>query len=231
MTIRDFKKTQAKGLGFFDNLCPSRGIARNLVQQARNILEQKAEYERKYEELKKGDDAREWADVKANIKKYEDNIERETILLNKEKGIADAIGIGLGAWCNEAVSLRQRAERLLAMSNEALGKIRGSYETLEKQQTEGIKIGHEKIIKLKKDLESVRQQIALYKKKIADYKAKRDNKAKSQSQSDKAAATNGKLKENTPMIIGAVAVGALLLYMIKNKPKKTKVTTPQKVVV
>ncbi len=213
--------------GWFDGFCPSNGIANSLEGKAKNARAEKAQWDKKYNALKTGSQAKEWAELKKDIAELEDKIEKLTLELQKEEGIIDALGIGLGAWCNGAVSRRKRAETALRDAERALGIIKGSYTTLQRQQNDGIRLGNQNLAKLKNTIKEKEQQIAAAKQKIAAYKAKRDNEAASQNQEDKNKALKGKFMENAPVIAGVLGLGALAIYMAKNKKKKS---APRKVV-
>lgn len=207
--------------GWFDGLCPSNGIADDLERKARDINAQKAELDKKYKALEIGDRAAEWAELKKDIIELEDKVEKLTLELKKEQGIIDALGIGLGAWCNGAVSRRRNAENALRQAEQALGQIKGAYLTLEKQQNDGIAIAGQNIVKLKETIKELEGKIVAAQQKIAVYKAERDNKAASEAQADKNHATKGKLTENAPLIIGGVALLGLVVYSMNNKKKTT----------
>ncbi|MGG8495953.1 LPXTG cell wall anchor domain-containing protein [Tenacibaculum sp. TC6] len=207
--------------GWFDGFCPSNGIADDLERKARDINAQKAEWDKKYKALETGARAAEWAELKKDIIELEDKVEKLTLELQKEQGIIDALGIGLGAWCNGAVTRRRNAENALRQAEQALGQIKGAYLTLEKQQNEGIKIGGENIVKLKETIKELENKILAAQQKIAAYKANRDNKTVSEDQADKNSAIKGQLKENAPLIIGGIALLGLAFYVVKNKKKTT----------
>ncbi|WP_299134581.1 hypothetical protein [uncultured Tenacibaculum sp.] len=206
--------------GWFDGWCPSKGIAERLEGQGRTVAAQKAEWDKKYANLQKGKEALEWSDLKKEVQRLEGIIEKETLNLQKEQGIAEALG--LGAWCNGAVARRKRAETFLRNIENGLGQVKGAYQTLENQQTQGIRLAGETIEKHKQAIAELKRKVGVLQQKIIVYKAKRDNEAISNKQSDKNASILGKVTENAPLILGVLAVGGAVYYYT-NKKKKTAV--------
>lgn len=215
--------------GWFSGFCPSNGIANAKNKQANSTIAEKKEWQNKYNSLRNGQQASEWGDLKNEVTRLEKLIQEEKITLQQEKDVADALG--LGAWCNGAVSKRKRAEAALSAAQRALGIVKGSYQTLERQQKEGIKRASEVIVVNKKTLESIKQQVQVVKQKVADYKVKRDEEklakeaqAAADLNSEKKINTASFLsKENTPLIIGGIAiVGAVVYFTNKNKKQKRK---------
>lgn len=208
--------------GWFSGFCPSNGIADRLNNQARSVWAQKSEWDRKYNALKNGKQAAEWESLKKEVRRLEQEIKIEQQKLTQENGIADALG--LGAWCNGAVSRRRKAQESLNNAQKSLGHIKGAFQTLERQQAQGIKEANKVIAENQKKIAVIKKQIVTVKKKIADYKAERDNKAKKVVNPTPVAVHNaktksvvGKLKENAPLIIGGLAVLSAVVYMNKNK--------------
>lgn len=202
--------------GWFDGFCPSNGIADRLNRQAKGVWGQKSEWDKKYKALKNGKQAAEWESLKQEVRRLEDEIKTEQQQLAQETGIADALG--LGAWCNGAVSKRKKAEESLRSAEKSLGHIKGAFQTLEKQQTEGIKEANEVIAENQQKIAVIKKEIAVVKQKIANYKAERDNKAKMVANATPVAVQNAKtksivgtLKENAPLIIGGLAVATVFL--------------------
>ena len=214
--------------GWFDSFCPSNGIADSLNKKTKSVLAEKAEWDKKYNALKNGQQASEWASLKKEIARLEQLIQKEKLALQQEQGIADALG--LGAWCNGAVSRRKKAEAALRDAEKALGTIKGAYQTLEKQQTEGIARASEVIEENQKTLESLKKQIAAVKQKVADYKAKRDAEKIAKEAQAKADLANAKkvntagflTKENTPWIVGGVLLTGTAIYLATKKKGKRK---------
>ncbi|SED21808.1 hypothetical protein SAMN04489761_4660 [Tenacibaculum sp. MAR_2009_124] len=217
----DIPTSQNQLSGWFDSWCPSNGVADGLENQARNARAEKGQWDKKIEALKKGNRAREWADAKKKIQELETQIEKLILELQKDEGIIDALGIGLGAWCNGAVARRKRAETALRDAERALGQAKGAYNTLTRQQNEGIRMAGQNIVTLKQTIKDLQGKIAAAQQKITVYKTKRDNKAVTESQEDKNVATKGKLMENMPLILGGLAVAGLAIYMVNNKKSKT----------
>lgn len=210
--------------GWFDGFCPSNGIADRLNNQAKGVWAQKAEWDTKMENLKNGQQAAEWESLKKEVRRLETVLKEEQIQLNQEQGIADALG--LGAWCNGAVSKRKKAEESLRNAEKALGEIKGAFETLERQQTEGIKQASEVIAVNKTKVEAIKRKIVVLREKIARYKAERDHTIQTDQNASavdkhnaKTKSLVGKLKENALPIAGGIALISAVLYSRKNKPK------------
>ncbi|CAA0177273.1 conserved hypothetical protein [Tenacibaculum maritimum] len=211
--------------GWFDGFCPSNGIADRLNNQAKGVWAQKAEWDKKYEVLKNGKQAAEWESLKKEVRRLEEEIKAEQQKLAQEEGIADALG--LGAWCNGAVSRRKKAEESLRNAEKSLGHIKGAFQTLERQQTEGIKGASTVIAENEKKLLAIKKSITVVKQKIARYKAERDHKAQQAAANATAAQASkarkndlvGKLKENAPLIIGGIALLTAVVYVKKSQSK------------
>lgn len=220
--------------GWFDGFCPSNGIADDLNRKRAGVVKQTEEWQAKYDALENGTQASEWADLKQEVARLEEIVKEEKRKLGQEKGVADALG--LGAWCNGAVSKRKKAETALRDAENALGQIKGAYETLENQQTEGIKEANRVIVDYKKVIETIQKETEVVKQKIAKYKAQREaDKIAQQSQANVDANAPKKLnmagfasKENLPMLLGGVLLlGTVVYFNKKNKElkavKKTRV--------
>lgn len=214
--------------GWFSGFCPSNGIADRLNKKAKSILAEKSEWDKKYTDLENGRQAIEWADLKKEVARLEKLIQDEKLKLQQEQGIADSLG--LGAWCNGAVSRRKKAEAALSAAVKALGTIKGSYQTLERQQKEGIAKASEVIESSTKTLESLIQQVQSVKQKIAEYKAQRDAEKIAKEAQIAAEANNPKKintagfisKENAPLVVGGlVLVGTVLYFSNKKKERKS----------
>ncbi|TDQ22757.1 hypothetical protein [Tenacibaculum caenipelagi] len=217
--------------GWFDGFCPSNGIADKLNKQARSALAEKAEWDARLTELENGQQASEWASLKQEVARLENLIQKENQELQKENAIAEALGIGLGAWCKGAVAKRQKAETALKDAQSALGTVKGAYETLERQQKEGIARASEVIESSNATLESLKQQVATVKEKIAVYKAERDEeRALKEAQIAAETAENEKkinaagflTKENAPVVIGVVLLAGTGIYFYNKKKSKGK---------
>ncbi len=213
--------------GWFDGFCPSNGIADRLNNQAKGVWAQKAEWDTKMENLKNGKQAAEWESLKKEVRRLEQELKSEQIKLNQEQGIADALG--LGAWCNGAVSKRKKAEESLRSAEKSLGEIKGAFETLERQQTEGIKQASQVIVENKTKVEAIKRQIVVLREKIARYKAERDHKIKIEQnaslvekQNAKTQSFVGKLKENALPILGGIALVSAFVYVQRSSPKKRR---------
>ena len=221
-------KSPTRGLnGWFDGFCPSNGIADRLNNQAKGVWAEKAEWDRKMEALKNGKQAAEWESLKKEVRRLEEEIKSEQIKLNQEQGIADALG--LGAWCNGAVSKRKKAEESLRSAEKSLGEIKGAFETLEEQQRGGITTANQVIASNRTKLEAIKGQIVVLREKIARYKAERDNKVVATStdnpislQNAKTKSIIGKLKENALPIAGGLALVGALVYVQMSKPKRKR---------
>ncbi len=213
--------------GWFDGFCPSNGIADRFKNQAKGVWAQKAEWDRKMQALKNGKQAAEWESLKKEVRRLEEQIKNEQIKLNQEKGIADALG--LGAWCNGAVSKRKKAEESLRDAEKSLGQVKGSFQTLENQQRQGIKTANQVIASNRTKLEAIKGQIVVLRQKIAKYKAERDNKVVTtpnqnpiKAQNAKTKSMVGKLKENALPIVGGLALVGAFVYIQTSKPKTKK---------
>ena len=213
---------QSYGLnGWFSGFCPSNGIADRLNSQARGVWAQKATWDKNYNALKNGKQAAQWESLKKEVRRLEAEIKNEGLKLVQEKEIATTLG--LGAFCRKAVSGRKKAEESLRSASTALGHIKGAFQTLENQQRHGISQASKVIATNKKNVEAIKNEILMVKKKIALYKAQRDNKAKEQAQSvaEKNTAGKqdlvGKLKENSTLIIGGLALVTAFIYMNKKR--------------
>ncbi|WP_299833759.1 hypothetical protein [uncultured Tenacibaculum sp.] len=211
--------------GWFDGFCPSNGIADRLNNQAKGVWAQKSEWDKKMISLKNGKQAAEWESLKKEVKRLEEEIKNEQIKLNQEKGISDALG--LGAWCNGAVSKRKKAEESLRNAEKSLGQVKGAFLTLENQQRQGIKTANEVIASNRTKLEAIKGQIVVLREKIAKYKAERDNKVIAthnnnpiSEQNAKTKSIVGKLKENAFPIAGGLAFIGALIYVKTSKPKR-----------
>ncbi|MCG8208352.1 hypothetical protein G1K53_12200 [Tenacibaculum finnmarkense] len=229
-----------------NGVCASKAIAERLEGKTRDTLSNKSEFDRKYSKLKNGRQASQWAARKATIRKLEDIIERETQKLTNEKSIA--ISLGLNGWfskigrglCKKNVRRRERAENSLQDAEKALGEIKGSYELLGRQQTEGLRKASEVIVVNKKTIADLETQIQAVKTKIANYKIERDNIKKAEIAATKTAQTASNMvsinsakkmntagfgsflsKENLPLIIGgALLVGGVFYFKNKNSQVK-----------
>lgn len=217
--------------GWFDGFCPSNGIANDLNRKAQGVWAQKKEWDSKYNALKNGKQAIEWEALKKEVRRLEEEIKAEQIKLNQEKGISEALG--LGAWCNGAVSKRKKAEESLRNAEKSLGQIKGAFQTLERQQTQGIREASNVIAENEKKINLIKQEIVNTRKKIKEYKAKRDNAPKPVPTNNAVAVHNaktqsiyGKLKENAPLIIGGLAVVSAIVY-VKSQQKKRMVKAVQ----
>lgn len=212
--------------GWFDGFCPSNGIADNLNRQAQGVWAQKKEWDKKYNALKNGKQAIEWEVLKKEVRRLENEIKSEQIKLNQEKGISEALG--LGAWCNGAVSKRKKAEASLRSAEKSLGEIKGAFQTLERQQTQGIREANKVIAENQQKVTAIKKEIIRIRKKIEVYKAKRDNKPKPVPTNNPTTVHNakttsmyGKLKENTPLIIGSLAIISAVVYWKSQQKKGT----------
>ncbi|CAM1374393.1 Probable transmembrane protein of unknown function [Tenacibaculum litopenaei] len=224
--------------GWFDGFCPSNGIADDLQRKADGIWNAYHAENRKLEALKKGKQAAEWASLKKEVARLDAEIKEHQRDLEKEKAIALAIGAditGLGAWCNGAVSRRKKAEESLRSAEQHLGKVRGALNTLNKQQTEGIKTAGELITKNKQRIEQIKGQINQIKIKIEAYKLQRDNERKQAAITNQEKKEAGKtdlkekLKENAPWIVGGVLLATAGVLYLRKEKKKTKKASVKKV--
>lgn len=223
--------------GWFDGFCPSNGIADSLNKKAKGVWAQEAEYKKKLEALKNGAQAAEWESLKGEVRKLDDELKNLQRDLEKELAIASAIGVdmtGLGAWCNGAVSRRKKAEASLREAEKALGEVKGAMQTLQQQQTQGIKEASAVIKENQQKIEVIKNKIRGVQTKIEVYKAERDNeqKAIATAENKKEAAKSdlmGKVKDNLPLIIAGVAVTGAIVYAVKTKKKKKSKTTSKKV--
>ena len=213
--------------GWFDGFCPSNGIADRLNNQAKGVWAQKTEWEKKMELLKNGKQAAQWESLKKEVRRLEQEIKAEQIKLNQEKGIADALG--LGAWCNGAVSKRKKAEESLRSAEKSLGEIKGAFQTLENGQRQGIKKANEVITQNRKKLEGIKKELLVLREKIAKYKAERDHKVVVSENTNPTLVNNaktqsivGKLKENALPILGGIALVSAIVYAQKSRPNKTR---------
>ncbi|MFL0063726.1 hypothetical protein [Tenacibaculum maritimum] len=215
--------------GWFSGFCPSNGIADSLNRKSHGVWSQAAETKKKLEALKNGAQAAEWESLKKRVRTLNDELKNLNIDLEREKSIAAAIGVdttGLGAWCNGAVSRRKKAEASLRAAEKALGEVKGAMDTLEQQQTQGIKEASVVIEQNQQKITAVKKAISSVQSKIEVYKAERDNKQKeiANTASKTAAGKSdfiGKLKENAPLIIAGTAVAATVIYVVTKKKKKT----------
>lgn len=210
--------------GWFSGFCPSNGIADKLNRQAESAWAQKREWDNKYNQLKNGRQAIEWEALKNEVRRLDRELKAEQKKLNQEKDISQALG--LGAWCNGAVSKREKAEESLRHAEKAVGEIKGAFQMLERQQSEGIRNANQVIAENKKKINTIKKEIILVHRKIEDYKAKRDNIPKNVPVNNPIAVHNaktqsiyGKLKENAPIIIGGIAIVSAIVY-VTNKQKK-----------
>lgn len=213
--------------GWFDGFCPSKGIAEDTERKTRNVLAEKKSWDAAYNHIKNGAQAAEWADLKIEIADSEKIIKLEKQKLQQEKEIASSLG--LGAFCNGAVSRRKKAETSLRSAENSLGQIKGAYNTLQRQQTDGIRRASEVIITNKKTIEDLKKQIVVVKQKIATYKAERDkikleNEAalKSANAPVKTKVTNFFSKENLPLIGGIIFGTGVIIYLRTKKKKNNK---------
>lgn len=218
---------QSYGLnGWFSGFCSSNGIADRLNSQARGVWGQKATWDKNYNALKNGKQAAQWESLKKEVRRLEAEIKSERLKLVQEKEIATNLGLGL--FCKSAISKRKKAEESLQSASTALGHIKGAFQTLENQQRQGITQANGVITTNKKNLQAIKDEIVMVKKKIAVYKAQRDNKAKEQAQSvaekNKAGKQDvvGKLKENSTLIIGGIALVTALIYLNKKRKPTAK---------
>lgn len=215
--------------GWFDGFCPSNGIADKAIKARKSVEAETAEWQKKYNLLKSGTQANEWADLKSEVARTEKEIQAEKQKLSQENAIADALGIGLGAFCNGAVSRRKKAEAALRDAEKSLGVIKGSYQTLEKQQREGIAKASQVIEQNNATIESLRKQVEAVKVKIANYKAQRDAEKQALANENAAADSSVKInkasflsKDNLPLVIGAALLTGGIIYAVKvKKGKKT----------
>ena len=218
--------------GWFDGFCPSNGIADRLKNQAKGVWGQKQEWDVKMRGLENGKQAAQWESLKAEVRRLETTLKAEQQKLTQEKGIADALG--LGAWCNDAVSKRKKAQESLRDAEASLGAVKGAFQTLERQQSQGIATASKVIATHKKQIEVLQQEVAAIKQKIAAYKAQRDheqqaaaqgasNQEMQQAQKD---SFMGQLKENAPLLLGGIALASVLFYVNGKgaSSKKKKVT-------
>lgn len=229
-TVNDVNRNALNG--WFDGFCPSNGIADKNNKKVKSTLAEKGEWDKRYTALKNGQQASEWAELKKEVARTQQLIDEETQKLNQEKGIADALG--LGAWCNGAVSRRKKSEAALSSAQKALGLIKGSYQTLERQQKEGITRASEVIESNKKTLEVLKQQLAAVKQKIAAYKAQRDAEKIAKEKAAIEAANSKKIsqagflnKENMPLVIGGVLLAGTALYFSNKKKGKSNIKKVQ----
>ncbi len=213
--------------GWFDGFCPSNGIADRLNNQAKGVWAQKSEWDKKMQSLKNGKQAAEWESLKREVRRLEQEIKNEQIKLNQEKGIADALG--LGAWCNGAVSKRKKAEESLRNAEKSLGQVKGAFQTLENQQRQGIKTANSVLASNRTKLEAIKGQIVVLREKIARYKAERDNKVVTtpnqhpiKTQNARTKSIVGKLKENAIPIVGGLALVSAVVYVHRSSPKRKR---------
>ncbi|CAM1355865.1 hypothetical protein [Tenacibaculum halocynthiae] len=213
--------------GWFDGFCPSNKIADDLVRKSRGTWGQQAEWKRKMDALKIGPQQAEWESQKEEVRRLDRELKEERRNLEQEREIS--LALGLGAWCNGAVSRRKKAEESLSVAEKALGEIKGAFELLEKQQTEGIKEASVLIKENQQKLALIKQEIKTIKVKIEVYKAKRDNQQQNlatttqEKSKAKKASIVGKVTENAPLIIGVIAVVGAIVYVKNNKKtKRTK---------
>lgn len=213
--------------GWFDGFCPSNGIADRLNNQAKGVWAEKAEWDKKMQGLRNGRQAAEWESLKKEVRRLEEEIKNEQIKLNQEKGIADALG--LGAWCNGAVSKRKKAEESLRSAEKSLGEVKGAFQTLENQQRQGIRTANEVIANNRTKLEAIKSQIVVLREKITRYKAERDNRVITTPNQNSISVQNsknksiiGKLKENALPIAGGLALIGAFVYVQKSTPKRKR---------
>ncbi|MCG8838592.1 hypothetical protein G1K37_09515 [Tenacibaculum dicentrarchi] len=222
--------------------CPSKDIARRLEAQTRDVLAQKDEAQRKYDALKNGKQASQWASLKIELSNQNKTIKAEQLKLKQEKEVADALGLGwfgtklfknVGkSLCKKLIKRRERAENSLKEAENHLGRITGSYNTLDRQQNEGIRRAGEFVLKNKATIAQLKKEIQAVKTKIANYKIERDNikRAEAQAQAQaQASVTAPKVnsagilsKKNLPIIAGALFLGGVL-YLSKNGKKTTTI--------
>ncbi|MCD8405794.1 hypothetical protein LNI91_09570 [Tenacibaculum dicentrarchi] len=224
--------------GGLNGVCTSKGIAERLEAQTRDVLAQKDEAQRKYDALKNGAQASEWASLKIEIINQEKTIKAEKLKLQQEKEVADALGLGglfknIGkSVCKKSIKRRERAENSLRDAENHLGDIKGRYTLLGRQQTEGIRRSSEVIVTNKKTIAQLKNQLQAVKTKIANYKIERDNikRAEAQAQAQaQASVTAPKVnsagilsKKNLPIIAGTLFLGGVL-YFSKNGKKTTTI--------
>lgn len=220
--------------GFFDKFCSSNEIADKLEKETVTVNAQRSEMQRKFDSLKNGNQAKQWDDLKKELIFLEDQIEKAKEELEQESVIA--MELGLGAFCKDAQARREKAENALQEAERALGSVKGAYDVLEIQQTQGIKRSSEVIELNLKTLESLNSQVAAVKQKIENYKKERDN----QLSIDVSAEASNIPKNESPSdffkgnnfyyMLGGLALTGLFLYkkkkkkgeIVKEKVKKVK---------
>lgn len=215
--------------GMFDSFCPSNSIASKLNKKRQSVLAEKLEWDDKFKELENGQRASEWADLKGEVQRTQLLIDSERALLDQEKAISEALG--LGAWCNGAVSKRKKAEASLSDAEKSLGEIKGAFEVLERQQKEGIERASEVIDSNNEVLRVLKLELSSIKAKIENHKAQRDAEKRAEDKQKMLEAQQvqktGKIgflkKENAPLIVGGVLlVGAVVYFSVKKNKKITK---------
>lgn len=224
--------------GLFDGFCPSNGIAKDLERKATEIWTIHHHEKQKLAKMKNGAKAAEWASLQKELQRLDDIVKEQERILEQEKAIALAVGAditGLGAWCNEAVSRRRKAEESLRSAEQHLGKVRGEINTIHKQHTEGIRAASETMPKQKARIEKIKRNIAAVKKSVAVFKAKRDHERKQAAITNQEKKEAGKtdlkekLKENAPWIVGGVLLATAGVLYLRKEKKKTKKASVKKV--
>lgn len=213
--------------GWFSGFCPSNGIADKNNKKVKTVLAEKAEWDKKYTSLENGQQASEWGDLKNEVARTQQLIDEEKRNLQQEKSIADALG--LGAFCNGAVSKRKKSEKALSDAEKSLGEIKGAFEVLERQQKEGISRASEVIETNNATLQALKSEVSAVKGKITAYKAQRDAEKIAKEQQALADAKDPKKisqagflsKENAPLVIGGLLLAGTVIYFT-NKKKEAK---------
>ena len=223
LTVRE---TSGLG-GLFSGFCSSNGIANTLNKRADGVWAQHAEHKKKLEALKNGSQAAEWESLKKEVRRLAEVLEAEERNLEQERAIAAAIGLGF--LCKKAISRRKQAQAALDAANKALGEVKGAFQTLQVQQTTGIKEASKVIVENQAKIDTMRAKVAETKAKIAAYKAERDNEKQAQANATqeevsaiKKSNIMGKVKDNAPLIIAGVAVIGAIAYAKRNKKKTTR---------
>ncbi|MEY8860174.1 hypothetical protein, partial [Tenacibaculum singaporense] len=110
-------------------------------------------------------------------------------------------------------------------AEKSLGHIKGAFQTLERQQTQGIKEANAVIKANQQKLNAIKQSIVQVKQKIAKYKAERDHEKAQAANATPAEVSNankkriaGIAKENAPLILGGIALLGAVVYLNKKSP-------------
>lgn len=219
--------------GWFDGFCPSNGIADGLERQANNKRVEFNNTKKDLERLKNGKLQQDWENEKKQVRILEAKVLKLQRDLKQEIAISKALG--LGAWCNGAVARRNRAQHNLNNIIADINRVRGEIKILKKQQTEGLNEARKTHAQKQKEIADLSAEINRVKKKIQDYKVKRDNLKKEavekelknkekelQQEQGKLSKTRlaRSIKENGFFLLGIGAVLGVVVYMGKSKKKK-----------